>query len=56
MPEDMKRMLPYEGYLRSEFNRMTAARERWDRLSELAKENLRNLGKKALEKSRRVKR
>jgi len=56
MPEDLKLILPYEGYFRLEFNRMAAARERWNRMSDSAKENLKSLGRKALEKSRMDKR
>ena len=34
LPEDMRKMLPHEGYFKSEYTRMKAARERWLALPE----------------------
>ncbi len=34
MPEDLRKELPYRGYFQGEFTRMTAAREKWNSMSE----------------------
>ncbi len=38
---DLKATLPYEGYFRSKYTKMKAARERWESLSESEKEQIR---------------
>jgi hypothetical protein len=52
MPEDLRAILPYKGYSRAEYNRMTAARERWESLSQEQRERLKAMGRERLEKSR----
>ena len=52
MPEDLRAILPYKGYSRAEYNRMTAARERWESLSQEQREHLKAMGRERLEKSR----
>ncbi len=51
MPEDLRKMLPYEGYFKSEYTRMRTARERWGSLTEEekaeARERLRNARNRA---------
>ncbi|MCL4341299.1 MAG: hypothetical protein M1431_04290 [Candidatus Thermoplasmatota archaeon] len=41
MPESLKKELPFEGYFRSEYRRIRAARERWESLSEDKKAEIR---------------
>ena len=41
MPESLKKELPFEGYFQSEYNRIRAARERWDSLPEDKKAEVR---------------
>jgi len=55
MPEDLRKALPFQGYFRSEFNRMEAARRRWDSLSDDEKNRIREMGKVRLMESRRAK-
>lgn len=47
MPSDLRDMLPFQGYYESEYNRINAARERWESMAESdkekAKERLRSL-------------
>lgn len=52
MPEDLRSILPYQGYFRAEYNRMIAARERWESLSQEQRERLKAIGRERLEKSR----
>lgn len=53
MPEDLRTTLPFQGYFRSELNRIMAARKRWNSLNEEAREKLGRMGRERLEKSRR---
>ena len=55
MPEDLRKALPFQGYFRSEFNRMEAARRRWDSLSDDEKNRIREMGRARLMESRRKK-
>jgi hypothetical protein len=55
MPEDLRKALPFQGYFRSEYNRMEAARRRWDSLSDDEKNRIREMGKVRLMESRRAK-
>ena len=48
MPDDMKRELPFQGYFRSEYNRIEAARRRWEGMSEDERTRIREMGKARL--------
>jgi hypothetical protein len=41
MPFDVKSLLPYQGYFKTELARMNAAKERWELLPESEKEEIR---------------
>jgi hypothetical protein len=53
MPDDMKKDLPFQGYFRSEYNRMEAARRRWEGMSEDERTRIREMGRARLAGSRR---
>ena len=55
MPEDLKKALPFQGYFRAEYNRMEAARRRWESLSDDEKSRIREIGKARLMETRRAK-
>ncbi len=55
MPEDLKKRLPFQGYFRAEYNRMEAARKRWDSLSDDEKNRIREMGRARLMETRRSK-
>lgn len=55
MPEDFRKVLPFQGYFRAEYNRMQAAKKRWDSLSEDEKNRMREIGKARLMASRGAK-
>ena len=55
MPEDLKKALPFQGYFRVEYNRMEAARKRWESLSDDEKSRIREMGKARLMETRRSK-
>jgi hypothetical protein len=55
MPEDLRKVLPFQGYFRAEYNRMEAARKRWESLSDDEKSRIREIGKARLMESRRKK-
>ncbi len=55
MPEDLWKALPFQGYFRSEYNRMEAARKRWESMSENERDRIREIGRARLMGSRRSK-
>ncbi len=48
MPEEMKSLLPYQGYFRSEFNRINSAKKRWNSLSDSERAIIIDNGRRAL--------
>ena len=54
MSQDLKDILPFQGYFEQELNRINAARARWHALPEDEKERIRAMGKEILAKRRYI--
>ncbi len=53
LPEDLRSLFPFQGYLQSEFNRIESARNRWNSMSQEEKDRIRQHGMSALKGFRR---
>lgn len=52
LPENIRNLLPYEGYFSSEYNRIKAARDRWESMAQEEKDRIIRQGRERLSKTR----